>query len=121
MDKFIYNELLGIETPIQWDKNSTYIHVPKKGSNVNIAVPKPDGEIKIGSVYSIKIENYILNPPEGFSLAANWNGGTNPPEAFMTGIVLQNIGKMYRFDLKATFNEEVCWEGWLPRKGFTIV
>lgn len=115
MNKFIKEQLNRITAPISdWNDSSLKIHVGKQG-----AKPKAEG-FNLGMTYNIKIESYIINPSPTFTLAANWNGGTVPPEENLTATVLQIAGNMVKFSCKGkTTNEH--WDGWLPRKSITIL
>lgn len=119
MNTFVKEQLMKVQYPIpSWDDSTTSMVIPKRGSTV--VQPTIQQDLVIGRTYHIKIENYILNPPDGFTLAANWNGGTNPPEQLMKGEVIQLMGKMIRFNLVGDLTGQE-WEGWLPRKGFSVL
>lgn len=76
--------------------------------------------------YLIQIADNIINPPEGFTLSQNWNGGTNPPTQFMNVMVVQVMGKMFKvsgvgFD-PDTNNTLACeWTGWIPGTSLKII
>ena len=92
--------------------DETYIHIDKQ-------IPKKDPEFSVGKCFLICIDDYILNPPEGFTLAKNWNANTNPPCKYMNISVLQIMGKMVKiegigFDMNEGKPINATWTGWLP-------
>lgn len=112
LNKFIKEQLQKITVPMTYNENKIYI--AKQGSK------KLFSDFEIGQVYNIKIEDYILNPPQTFTLAANWNFGTVPPEKELTAKVLQIAGKMIKFEcIGKTSN--ISWIGWIPKKSIEIM
>lgn len=77
-------------------------------------------ELSVGNLYKIKVENYVLNPPPGFTLSSNWNNNTVPPEQVLNIEILELMGKMVKCKCVGT-TTNICWEGWLPRKSFSII
>lgn len=115
MNKFIKEQLLKINLPMTaWNDDTKKIIISKQSAKV-----KQQSDFEVGKIYNIEVENYILNPPPTFTLAANWNGGTNPPEKEMAAEVLQIAGKMLKFNCKGKITGET-WVGWLPRKSITM-
>ena len=114
MNKFVSAQLKKIVIPrIYIDNNPNKIIFKKQGANI-------DTDFIVFNTYNILVEDYILNPPPGFTLADNWNFGTNPPEKELTAKVLQIAGKMIKFDcIGKTTN--INWVGWLPKKSIKIV
>lgn len=112
MNKFINAELNKITLPIINIENNKFIIKKQIGCSQN--------QFAVGEIYNIKVEDYILNPPPSFTLAENWNFGTNPPEKELSAKVLQIVGKMIKFNCigKTT---GITWEGWLPNKSIQIL
>lgn len=113
INKFTLRELEKIQhlLPTNW-RETTHFNV---GCVDNI----PKSSINVGDKFTIKIENYIINQPENFSLSENWNHGTVPPEEILDIEVLQLMGKMTK--VKAVGKcTRIAWEGWLPNKSFKI-
>lgn len=76
--------------------------------------------------YLISVEDYILNPPEGFTLHSNWNNNIVPKHKFMKIDVSKIMGKMVKvnsvgYDMKHQVDSADVWSGWLPRKSITII
>lgn len=76
--------------------------------------------------YLISVENYILNPPDGFTLHTNWNNNIVPKHKFMKIDVSKIMGKMVKvnsvgYDMKHQVDLTDVWSGWLPRKSITII
>ena len=112
MNKFIKDQLNKITVPII-ELNSNVLYIKKQSNNT-------DNDFNIGEHYSIRIEKYILNPSPTFTLSANWNAGTIPPEEELNVTVLQKAGNMIKFKcIGKTTN--IYWEGWLPKKSITIL
>ncbi len=115
MNKFIKEQLQKITIPMTtWDENTTKIVFSRQTIQQTVK-----SDFEVGGVYNIEVENYILNPPPTFTLAANWNNGTNPPEKEMFAEVLQFAGKMIKFNCKGK-TTGIEWVGWLPRKSITM-
>lgn len=115
MNKFTYRELNKIKhlIPIALDENTTHIVIPNSNGVIQ-------NTITLGSKFTIKIENYIINQPPNFTLSENWNGGTFPPEEVLEVEVIQVVGQMTR--VKAVGKcTRIEWIGWLPNKGFKII
>ena len=70
--------------------------------------------------YNIKVEDYIINEPETFTLSSNWNRGTRPPEELLSIKVEEIQGKMIKVDAIGKSTNKV-WNGWLPRKAITVL
>lgn len=110
MNKFVKQQLMKCTTKLpDWDDNTTEMIISNNHSHVEVAT---------GSFY-ISIENYIINEPPNFTLSANWNGGTVPPESNMIVSILEKRGRMYKVSGKGAVTGKT-WSGWLPEKGFSI-
>lgn len=107
-----------IEVP-EYD-DSTNVITLQKGSSVLCSGLQED------HCYLISVEDYILNPPEGFTLHTNWNNNITPKHKFMKVDVLQIMGKMIKvnsigFDMKNQLDLGDPWTGWLPQKSIKII
>ena len=85
----------------------------------------PD-ELQEECCYLISVEDYILNPPEGFTLHSNWNNNVPPKHKVMKIDVSKIMGKMVKvksigYDMKTQTDLPDMWSGWLPRKSITII
>ena len=108
----------------------TKIELPNFDDERIISIKKTgsysDSYFNVGDCYLICVEDYILNPPNGFTLHSNWNSNKIPKHKFMKIDVLQTMGKMVRvnsigYDFKNHIDTGDMWEGWLPKKSITIV
>lgn len=101
------------------DEDTTSVFIPKNSIKEKLGFKK-DG------FYLIEIEDYVINPPPGFSLAQNWNGGTNPPNKHMNVCCIQLMGKMVKvdgvaFDVNQGVPLDKVWCGWLPTAATKIL
>ena len=102
-----------------FDDATTMLFIPKASSSAI-------NQYHLHKYYMIEIEDYILNPPPDFTLAANWNKGTNPPAKYMNVEICSIQGKMIQVS-GVSFNPNnptempKHWIGWLPQKGLKIV
>lgn len=114
MNKFTFKELQKISHLISggWDENSTHLVVYADGSQPDL--------LAIGTTSKVRLANYILHQPPNFTLAENWNQGTYPPEEVLYIEVVQQIGQMIGVRAKGETTGKM-WEGWLPRKGITVL
>ena len=76
--------------------------------------------------YLISVDDYILNPPEGFTLHTNWNNNTYPKHKIMKIDVTKIMGKMVKvnsmgYDMKNQTDTTDMWTGWLPQKSIKII
>jgi hypothetical protein len=76
--------------------------------------------------YIISVEDYILNPPDGFTLHTNWNNNKMPKHKVMKIDVSKIMGKMVKvhsigYSLKDHQDILDMWEGWLPEKAITVI
>lgn len=113
-NKFITEQLNKIKVDKLIVEDNVFVF-SKSSSGVN-----SENTISVGDLYKIQVENYILNPPPGFTLSSNWNNNTLPPEQILDVEILQIMGKMVK--CKCIGNTtKIVWEGWLPRKSFSII
>ena len=80
----------------------------------------------LNKYFQIEIADYILYPSPEFTLAANWNNGSNPPSKIMNVEVINIQGKMVQvsgvsFDPTNPAAAPYFWQGWLPQKGLKII
>ena len=98
----------------------TYVLEIKKSSAIN------NDPLKENECYLISVEDYILHPPEGFTLHTNWNNNIIPKHKVMKIDVCKVMGKMVKvnsigYDLKNQVDINDVWSGWLPQKSITII
>ena len=101
-----------------YDDDTTKIFIPKHEIKKEIILTE-------GHCYLIEIDDYVLNPPEGFTLSKNWNGGTNPPTKYMNVSVIKSMGKMFKvegvgIDIVSRCTLDCFWTGWLPGTAVVI-
>ena len=89
--------------------------------DLEIIIPKYNNiDLLPNLYYNIKIEDYIINEPDNFTLSSNWNRGTKPPENLLSIRIEEIQGKMIKVDAIGKSTNKV-WNGWLPRKAITIL
>lgn len=103
----------------EFDDNTTKLIIPK-GKRLEIQ------DVVVGNYYLIEVENYIINPFDGFDLHIKWNHNIVPKDKYMKCEILQVMGKMIKINsLGYNYLEDKdtnnVWEGWLPRKSFKII
>ena len=115
MNKFIKKELekCRIKLP-EYNDDTTYLFIPRNEDVKNLE------ELKINHFYLFEVADYIINEPPTFTLSANWNGGTYPPEKRLNCEVLEFVGKMVKV-LSEGETTHIRWEGFLPRKSIKMV
>ena len=108
------------------------IEVPAVNDSTNVITLHKD-QIKQASsglhedcCYLISVEDYILNPPDGFTLHTNWNNNIAPKHKVMKVDVTKIMGKMVKvnsmgYDMKNQVDTNDMWSGWLPQKSITII
>lgn len=102
-----------------YDESTLVLEIPKN------SIKKELG-FEVNNCYLIEIADYVLNPPPGFALAQNWNGGTNPPSKHMNVCCIQNMGKMVKvdgisFNIENEIPGDSAWTGWLPLAAVKIL
>lgn len=126
MNKYIKEQLLKCKEAVipDFDELTTEL-VIKKSEN---AIPIDSGEnLDTNSNYIIELENYIINPPETFTLASNWNQGRVPTSKYLYCNPKQIMGKMVKidgigYDISTNqYLSDKYIDLWLPRKGFKII
>ena len=121
VNKIIKEQLLKVEHIIlpKWDENTTHLFIPKGSYKAPII-------LSVGKYIQIEISDMVLNPPQGFTLAQNWNGNTVPPAKIFNCVVQQVMGKMIKVDgvgFNASLNVPTNdrWSGWLPQSEIKIL
>lgn len=102
----------------EWSDSTTELLVTKK-SVVEI-LPQE------GHYYLIELADYLINPPEGFTLHSNWNNNDIPTHKYMKCQCAKLMGKMVKilgvgFDYENRVDLEEYWDGWLPLKSIKIL
>ena len=120
MNKWIKKQLnlVKIADVPPYQEDTTVIKISKKEGN-NL-------EFQIGHYYLIELEDYILNPPPGFSLHENWNNNIKPQNKFYKCQCVKLMGKMVKilgvaFDYENRIDLEENWDGWLPIKSVKVL
>lgn len=103
----------------EFDDNIQLIHIPK-GSVLNVT------PYQVGKCYLVELADYVVNPPEGYTLASNWNKGSSPKYKFYKCEIVKIVGKMicilgcgFDADLQRDTND--LWEGWVPQAGIKLL
>ena len=83
-------------------------------------------QILPGHYYLVELEDYILHPPEGFSLHQNWNNNIVPQSKYYKCECLQVMGKMIKiegsgYDWELQEDLHTSWNGWVPTKSVRII
>lgn len=116
MNPFIKEQLKKTKIALPpYDDNTTELFIPRTlTSSMTI-----DGLI-VDQFYQVYLAQYVVVEPEGFTLSANWNKGTVPPENRMNIKVIQIMGKMVQIaGVGCTTN--ISWHGWVPIKAISIL
>lgn len=99
--------------------DTTYLVIKKSTSmNKQSCIP--------GHYYEIKLADYLVHPPEGYSFFINWNAGRVPKHQYYRCEVQQVMGKMVQVN-GASFSPDgaedgiEAWSGWLPLEGVEII
>lgn len=80
-----------------------------------------------GCYYIIKLQKYLIYPPDNFTLNVNWNNGINPKSEYMLVTPIKFIGKMTQFDgcgydISSDKSLDDIYSGlWLPQKSIEII
>ena len=95
--------------------------------DISLVIPKyKEKSLAVGKAYLIRLEKYLLNPPSGFNLHANWNKGIAPKNEYLYALIIQDMGKMIRIRSFGYDFDKQCilmnsWDGWLPKKSITVI
>ena len=122
MNKYIKEQLLKCKTFIpEFDDDTTELLI--KGNFVR----EFEGELDASHNYVIQLEPYIINPPDTFTLADNWNKGVIPKSKYLYCNPKKIVGKMVQFDAvgydidNKVYLSDRYIDLWLPRKGFKVL
>lgn len=122
MNKYVKEQLLKCKTPIpEFNDNTTELLIK------TTYVKEFEGELDSEYNYIIQLEPYIINPPDTFTLADNWNKGVIPKSKYLYCNPKNIIGKMVQFDAVGYDAENQKYlsdkyiDLWIPRKGFKII
>ena len=102
-----------------FDENTTHLVIPKQDEEVS-------QQFIPSHFYLVELENYILHPPEGFSLHQNWNNNIIPQAKYYKCHCLQIMGKMVKiegagYDWDNQQDLATAWCGWVPAKAIKII
>lgn len=124
MKDIILNQLQRVmvaELP-PYDQTTTHMTIPKKGGmdSMQSEVFKP------GHFYIVELEDYIVHPPENFSLHQNWNNNVLPQVRGYRCLCVQVMGKMVKidgvgYDWISHTEINTQWCGWVPLKSIKII
>ena len=121
MDKYIREQLNKVKVADlpYIDENTTEFLIAKKEYT-------PPIEIQVDHYYLIELQNYILNPPETFTLHINWNQNIIPKNKYYKCYCDNRMGKMIHilgvgFDYESRTDLDEQWDGWLPNAGITVL
>lgn len=77
--------------------------------------------------YLIELEDYVINPPPGFSLHTNWNNNISPTQKYYKCQVVKVMNKMIKIlgvgwdNIEKKDLDNEIWDGWLPIKSVNII
>ena len=116
MNPFIKEQLDKVKIALPpYDDTTCEIIIPQ-----TISQSMQSTGLQLNQVYQIYLAQYVVTEPEGFTLSANWNNGTCPPENRMNIKIVQLLGKMAQIaGIGCTTN--ISWQGWVPIKAITIL
>ena len=102
-----------------FDDDTLHISIPK-GSALNVT------HYQVGKFYLVELADYIVNPPDGYTLSSNWNKGTSPKYKYYKCEIVKLVGKMIcilgcGYDPVSQLDTNDLWEGWVPQQGIKIV
>ena len=100
-------------------EDTRIIHIPK-GSLLNVT------QYQVGKCYVVELADYVVNPPEGYTLSSNWNKGTVPKYKYYKCEIVKIVGKMIcilgcGFDHVHQVDTNDLWEGWVPQDGIKLL
>ena len=102
-----------------FDDSTKTITIPK-GSALTVT------PYQVGKFYLVELADYVINPPEGYTLASNWNKGTSPKYKYYKCEIVKTVGKMIcilgcGFDAVHQQDTNDLWEGWVPQAGIKLL
>lgn len=103
----------------EFEDTDCVINIPK-GSLINVS------PYQVGKCYLVELADYIVNPPEGYTLASNWNKGTTPKYKYYKCEIVKIVGKMVcilgcGYDALHQQDTNDLWEGWVPQAGIKLL
>jgi hypothetical protein len=112
------NKVRGVMMP-EYDANTSTLNIPIKSNDAPITLMQDE-------CYIVSVDDYIINPPDGFTLHTNWNGNKIPKHKYMKIDVTKIMGKMVKvnsigYDVENKTNINEMWEGWLPESSITVI
>ena len=112
------DKIRGVVMP-DYDDNTSQMNIPIRPIDAPITLEQD-------KCYIVSVEDYILNPPDGFTLHTNWNNNKIPKHKYMKIDVSKIMGKMVKvnsigYNIETNVNINEMWEGWLPEKSITII
>lgn len=118
MNKTIKKELEKVRIKLpEYDDTTTKLFIPKSGII-----------FRFGGSYLIRVPNYILNEPDGFTLSANWNQGRKPKTNLLYAQYIKKLGKMIQFNIhgwneqtQSIIETDYYKDFWLPEESITII
>lgn len=125
MNKYIWDQLQKVtvaDLP-PYDQNTTKLVIPKKEGLPTQGEPS---SFIPGHFYIVELEDYIVHPPENFSLHQNWNNNVVPQVRGYRCYCVQLMGKMVKidgvgYDWKSHTELNTAWSGWVPLKSIKII
>lgn len=115
MNKILYNELKKVtSTKIDFSEDDLKIFIPRSIKILN-------SSLKVGSVYTIKLNDTITDPFSGSTLASNWNRGIIPKHKEYIVEILEGMANMIKVNGVATEDNQDQFIGWLPLDGFETI
>lgn len=102
-----------------YDDSTTHIYLHKLS-------PDNGCIVYVDKYYLLEFEDYIINPPDGFTLHVNWNNGIKPFSKYMKCQVTADLGKMIKitgigYDMENQKDIDKIWEGWIPKESITVI
>lgn len=80
-----------------------------------------------GHYYFVELEDYIINPPDNFTLHINWNRGIIPTSKYLKLCITQRMGSMVKIDgvgcnIETGIDSNDSYIGlWLPADAIKII
>lgn len=103
----------------KFDDTTTSIKI-SKGSTLQVT------PYQVNKCYLVELADYIIDPPDDFTLADNWNKGSIPQHKYYKCEISQIMGKMIRitgcgYDYINHCDTTDVWEGWVPQQGIKLI
>lgn len=105
MNKYCLEQMNKVKVSVpSFDENTTHIVIP-----CSIKSEGFTNDLQVGIMYKMRLADYVVNEPEGFTLSKDWNFGKKPPCHEIIMKVVKLKGKMVQV-------ESGLFSGWLPLK-----